>query len=115
MCRTHFQIFLPNLSWQFTLNVQTQMVGSEAQGAAYSTGYHQTVVQASIHLLSLQSLSHPLFNWFLFDLKSLSLEPLGPKFRILYHCSPSLFQLCACSLLIDCPLVVVVVLFSSGS
>ena len=79
MCRTHFQTLLPNLLRQFRLYSQTQMVGSEAQGVAYSTGYHQTVAQASIHLLSSQSLSHPLFGQFFFDLKSLSLEPLGPR------------------------------------
>ena len=79
MCRTHFQTFLHTLPRLFRLNGQTQMVGSEAQGAAYSTGYHRTAAQASIHLHSSQSLSHPLFGQFFFNLKSLSLEPLGLK------------------------------------
>ena len=93
MCRTHFQTFLPNLSRLSELNGQTQMVGLEAQGATYSTGYHRTLAQASIHLLSSQSLPHPLFDQFLFNLRTLFLEPLGTKFRLLHNPSLSLFTI----------------------
>ena len=92
MCQTHFQTFLPNLPLLFRLNGQTQMVGSEAQGTAYSTGYHQTVAQASIHLPSSQSLSHPLFGRFLSSLRSLFLELLGSKSRTSHNPSLSLFS-----------------------
>src|SRR5258706_365016 len=59
---------------------QTQRVGSETQWAAYSIGSPQIVVQNSIRLLSSSFPSHTLFGRLLFNLKSLSSEPLGPKF-----------------------------------
>ena len=92
MCRTHFQTLLPNLSRLSELNGQTQMVGLEAQGAAYSTGYHRTLAQASIHLLFSQSLSHLLFVQLLFSSRSFVLEPLGLKFTVLHSHSVSLFS-----------------------
>lgn len=80
--RIHFQAFLTQFSPQlFKLDGQTQTVGSGIQWAAYSIGYRRTAAQASIHLQFSQSLPHPLFGQFLFNLKGLSLEPFGPKSR----------------------------------
>src|SRR5258706_12922611 len=78
--RTHLHIFPPLLPRLFKPDDRTQRVGSETLWVAYSIGYPQTVAQDSILLLSSQFLSHTLFGQSLFNLKSLSLEPLGPKF-----------------------------------
>jgi hypothetical protein len=71
---------------------QTQRAGSETQWAAYSIGSPMTAVQAFIHPLFSQSLSHLLSGQFLFNLMSLPLEPLGHKFSTLHSASPSLFS-----------------------
>src|SRR5258706_255249 len=67
----------------------THRVGSEIQTAAYSIGYLWIVVEASIHPLSLQSLSYLIFDQFLLILKSLPLEPLGPRFSTVHRSSRS--------------------------
>ena len=85
---THSNKFPPSSPHTSRLNGQTERVGSKTRVAAYSIGYPITVVQAFIHLLSSQSLSHPLLGRFLFILTSLRLESLGPKF---YGPSLSLF------------------------
>ena len=71
---------------------QTQMVGSETQRVAYYIGYPQTVVQACIHLLSLQSLQHLILDQFLLILRTLPLEPLGPRFSAVHSLSLSFPQ-----------------------
>src|SRR5258706_81591 len=92
-CRTCPHRFPPNLPPRlFRPDGQTQRVGSGTPWAAYSIGYPRIVVQASIHLLSSHSLLHLLFDQFLFNLKSLPLEPLGPKLSTLLIPSPSLFS-----------------------
>jgi hypothetical protein len=91
--------FLPDVPRPSRLNCQTKRVGSERRGAAYSIGYPMTVVQASIHQLSSQSLSHPLFGQFHFNLMILHLERLGLKFITLRGPSLSCSLLCARGLL----------------
>src|SRR5258706_249932 len=82
-CQPRRPIFPPSLLPRlFRPDGQTQRVGSETPWAVYSIGYIQTVAQDSIHLLSSQFLSHTQFGQFLFNLKTLSLEPLGPKFTL---------------------------------
>ena len=56
---------------------------------AYYIGYPQTVVQASIHLLSWRFLWHLMFDLFLLTLRTVHLESLGPKFWNMH--SPSYF------------------------
>ena len=89
--QTHFHKFLLNLLRPSRLNGQIKRVGSQMTRAAWYIGYPMIVGQASIHLLSSQSLSHLLFSQFLSNLGSLYLEPLGPKFLILHVPSLSLF------------------------
>src|SRR5258706_11325047 len=83
----HFRVNYPPLVIPFMLvyvHDLTHRVGSEIQTAAYSIGYLQTVVEACIHPLSLQSLSYLIFDQFLLILKSLPLEPLGPRFSAMH-------------------------------
>ena len=89
VCASHFHMNHP-LAIQFTLNffrLLTHMGGSEIQTAAYSIGYPLIIVMASIHLLSLQSLLHLMFGRFLLILRTLPLEPLGPKFSTVHSAS----------------------------
>src|SRR5258706_10294506 len=79
-CRAHLYTLPPNPPPRiFRFGGQTQRVGSGIPWAAYSIGYPRIVAQASIHLLSSHSPVHLLFGQFLFNLKSLPLEPLGSK------------------------------------
>jgi hypothetical protein len=88
ICRNQFHIDLSHPPPRpFRLDGQTQRVGSEIQLEAYYIGFPMTVVQASIHLLSSQSLSHLLLGRFLFNLMSSPLGPLGPKFLTLHSAS----------------------------
>ena len=90
--RTHFHKVLPNPSRTLRPNGQTKKVGSQTQGVAYSIGYPVTIIAwASIHLPLSQSLPHPLFGQFRFNLMNLHLERLGLKFLRLYRPSLSLF------------------------
>src|SRR5258706_4855461 len=95
MSRPHCRTFPSNLPPRlFGMDSQTQRAGSETPWAAYAIGYPRTVAQASIRLLSSQSLSHPVSGQFLFNLNSLHLEPLGLPFPTLHilSLSPSLFS-----------------------
>ena len=102
MSGNHFHMrpssFLLTQSNETFSDGRTQMVGSGTQRVAYYTGYPQTVVQACIHLLSLQSLQHPILDQFLSILRTLPLELLGPRFSAVHSLSLSFPQLLACSL-----------------
>ena len=90
------------------VHCQTPRVGSETQKAVCYIGYHSTVAQACIHLLSSRSLERPTFDLFPLILTILSSEPIGPMFSIVYGPNlsvPCTLSLCACHLR-DLPAVV---------
>ena len=88
---THLHKLIPYWPRPSRLNGQTKRVGSQTRGAVYFIGSLTPIVQASIsiHLTSSQFPPRPLFGQFLFNLMSLHLDRLGPKFSTLY--GPSLF------------------------
>src|SRR5258706_55910 len=91
-CGSHFHVNHPPFVIQFAHNFflsLTHRVGSEIQTAGYSIGYPLIVVVASIHPLSLRFLLHLIFGQFLLILRTLLLEPLGPKFSTVHGASRS--------------------------
>ena len=86
MCGSYLHIRtsnnLPLVTKSMLIFVCSQMktVGSETQTVACYIVYLQIVLQACIQLLSWQSFQRLTLNQFLLILRTLSLEPLGPKF-----------------------------------
>ena len=97
VCGTHFHNLLRNLTppvIQYILiasHHQTQMDGSETRRVVYSIGYPRTAAQAFIHLLSWQFLPNLTFDQFHLLLRTLPLEPIGPKLSAINILSLSLF------------------------